>query len=125
MSLDVPTLVRVLNTVSVISWASPAALIILLTLRPETTLILFLFVLSVVATIPLLSRLLRRPQALADILVKTHQQGISMAWRSSGGTNEALIENLSQNGLITTERVKKAMLGVCFLPCTLWPQSFL
>jgi len=119
MSLDVPTLVRVLNTVSVISWASPAALIILLTLRPETTLILFLFVLSVVATIPLLSRLLRRPQALADILVKTHQQGISMAWRSSGGTNEALIENLSQNGLITTERVEKAMLGVCFLPRTI------
>lgn len=117
MSLDVPTLVRVLNTVSVISWASPAALIILLTLRPETTLILFLFVLSVVATIPLLSRLLRRPQALADILVKTHQQGISMAWRSSGGTNEALVENLSQNSLITTERVKKAMLGVRMILC--------
>lgn len=36
-----------------------------------------------------------------------------MAWRSSGATNEALIENLSQNGLIHSERVKKAMLGVC------------
>lgn len=35
-----------------------------------------------------------------------------MAWRSSGATNEALIENLAQNGLITSERVKKAMLGV-------------
>lgn len=35
-----------------------------------------------------------------------------MAWRSSGATNEALIENLSQNGLIHSERVKQAMLGV-------------
>ncbi|KAK5715692.1 hypothetical protein LTR17_016761 [Elasticomyces elasticus] len=35
-----------------------------------------------------------------------------MAWRSSGATNEALIENLARNGLIKQERVKKAMLGV-------------
>ncbi|GAB7337366.1 hypothetical protein MBLNU457_g2714t1 [Dothideomycetes sp. NU457] len=35
-----------------------------------------------------------------------------MAWRSSGSSNEALIENLSRNGLITSERVKKAMLSV-------------
>lgn len=35
-----------------------------------------------------------------------------MAWRSSGATNEALIDNLAQNGLITSERVKKAMKGV-------------
>ncbi|KAF2169623.1 hypothetical protein M409DRAFT_64697 [Zasmidium cellare ATCC 36951] len=35
-----------------------------------------------------------------------------MAWRSSGATNEALIGNLSQNGLITSERVKNAMKGV-------------
>ncbi|KAK4497442.1 hypothetical protein PRZ48_011893 [Zasmidium cellare] len=35
-----------------------------------------------------------------------------MAWRSSGATNEALIENLYQNGLITSERVKNAMKGV-------------
>ncbi|TKA68404.1 hypothetical protein B0A55_08743 [Friedmanniomyces simplex] len=35
-----------------------------------------------------------------------------MAWRSSGATNEALIENLSKNGLITQDRVKKAMLSV-------------
>ncbi|KAK5707445.1 hypothetical protein LTR17_020682 [Elasticomyces elasticus] len=35
-----------------------------------------------------------------------------MAWRSSGATNEALIENLARNGLIKQDRVKKAMLGV-------------
>jgi len=35
-----------------------------------------------------------------------------MAWRSSGATNEALVENLARHGLITQERVKKAMLGV-------------
>ncbi|KAK5716734.1 hypothetical protein LTR15_009626 [Elasticomyces elasticus] len=35
-----------------------------------------------------------------------------MAWRSSGATNEALIENLARNGLIKQERVKKAMNGV-------------
>lgn len=35
-----------------------------------------------------------------------------MAWRSSGASNEALIDNLAENGLITSERVKDAMKGV-------------
>lgn len=35
-----------------------------------------------------------------------------MAWRSSGATNEALIENLARHGLITSSRVKQAMQGV-------------
>ncbi|KAF7198195.1 Protein-L-isoaspartate O-methyltransferase [Pseudocercospora fuligena] len=35
-----------------------------------------------------------------------------MAWRSSGSSNEELIEKLAQNGLITSERVKNAMKGV-------------
>ncbi|KAI6795571.1 protein-L-isoaspartate O-methyltransferase-like protein [Hortaea werneckii] len=35
-----------------------------------------------------------------------------MAWRSSGASNQALIENLASNGLITQARVKQAMLGV-------------
>ncbi|KAI7569618.1 protein-L-isoaspartate O-methyltransferase-like protein [Hortaea werneckii] len=35
-----------------------------------------------------------------------------MAWRSSGASNQALIENLASNGLITQGRVKQAMLGV-------------
>jgi protein-L-isoaspartate(D-aspartate) O-methyltransferase len=35
-----------------------------------------------------------------------------MAWRSSGPTNAALIGNLASNGLITTDRVKQAMLAV-------------
>ena len=38
--------------------------------------------------------------------------GLDMAWRSSGATNAALVANLLENGLITTERVKQAMLGV-------------
>ncbi|KAF2096534.1 protein-L-isoaspartate O-methyltransferas-like protein [Rhizodiscina lignyota] len=35
-----------------------------------------------------------------------------MAWHSSGATNMDLIHNLERNGLIESERVKKAMLGV-------------
>ncbi|EME39883.1 hypothetical protein DOTSEDRAFT_137927 [Dothistroma septosporum NZE10] len=35
-----------------------------------------------------------------------------MAWRSSGTTNASLIDNLSANGLITSERVKNAMKAV-------------
>ncbi|KAB8659336.1 hypothetical protein FH972_026225 [Carpinus fangiana] len=33
-----------------------------------------------------------------------------MAWQSSGASNTALIENLKRNGLIVSERVKKAMI---------------
>jgi hypothetical protein len=40
-----------------------------------------------------------------------------MAWRSSGPSNKALIDNLEQNGLIETQRVKDAMLQV--LPTTI------
>ncbi|KAF1825102.1 protein-L-isoaspartate O-methyltransferas-like protein [Dissoconium aciculare CBS 342.82] len=35
-----------------------------------------------------------------------------MAWRSSGATNAALVENMARNGLITSSRVKQAMLRV-------------
>ncbi|KAL2058453.1 hypothetical protein ABVK25_001181 [Lepraria finkii] len=35
-----------------------------------------------------------------------------MAWMSSGSSNAALIKNLASNGLITSERVKNAMLSV-------------
>jgi protein-L-isoaspartate(D-aspartate) O-methyltransferase len=35
-----------------------------------------------------------------------------MAWRSSGATNEQLIENMAANGCIESERVKEAMLKV-------------
>ena len=35
-----------------------------------------------------------------------------MAWRSSGATNTALIQNLTDNGLITSDRVKTAMMSV-------------
>ncbi|KAI9844481.1 MAG: hypothetical protein M1837_005564 [Sclerophora amabilis] len=35
-----------------------------------------------------------------------------MAWRSSGVSNAALINNLASNGLIKSDRVKNAMLGV-------------
>ena len=36
----------------------------------------------------------------------------TMAWMSGGSTNAALIKNLASNGLITSERVKTAMLAV-------------
>ncbi|KAF4556308.1 Protein-L-isoaspartate(D-aspartate) O-methyltransferase-like protein [Elsinoe fawcettii] len=35
-----------------------------------------------------------------------------MAWRCSGSTNSELVQNLYDNGLITSERVKNAMLKV-------------
>ncbi|KAF2033310.1 protein-L-isoaspartate O-methyltransferas-like protein [Setomelanomma holmii] len=35
-----------------------------------------------------------------------------MAWRSSGSSNESLINNLARNGLIESNRVKEAMLKV-------------
>ncbi|MCJ1322387.1 hypothetical protein MMC15_007735 [Xylographa vitiligo] len=35
-----------------------------------------------------------------------------MAWRSSGSSNAALIANLAENGLIKSDRVRKAMLNV-------------
>jgi hypothetical protein len=38
---------------------------------------------------------------------------VDMAWRSSGATNAALVENMARNGLITSSRVKQAMLRVC------------
>lgn len=36
-----------------------------------------------------------------------------MAWRSSGTSNEDLVNQLWKNGLITDERVKEAFLKVC------------
>jgi hypothetical protein len=43
----------------------------------------------------------------------------SMAWRSSGSTNEALIGNLANNGMIKSKEVKEAMLGVSLIHCLL------
>jgi protein-L-isoaspartate(D-aspartate) O-methyltransferase len=37
-------------------------------------------------------------------------RAVSMAWRSSGSSNEALISNLKANGLIESERVQEAMM---------------
>jgi hypothetical protein len=37
---------------------------------------------------------------------------LSMAWRCSGATNSALIENMWKNGLITDPLVKEAFLKV-------------
>lgn len=47
--------------------------------------------------------------------VKSDESDPSMAWRSSGSTNAALIANLASNGLINSDRVKEAMLKVCSL----------
>jgi hypothetical protein len=55
------------------------------------------------------------PVLLVSLIALT----FSMAWRSSGATNAALIANLASNGLITTERVKNAMAGVRSFPIQL------
>jgi protein-L-isoaspartate(D-aspartate) O-methyltransferase len=39
-----------------------------------------------------------------------------MAWRCSGSSNKELVENLFKNGLITSSRVRDAMMRVCPLP---------
>lgn len=43
---------------------------------------------------------------------QTSAQRSIMAWRSSGYSNAALITNLVNNGLISSDRVKHAMLNV-------------
>ncbi|KAL5116785.1 hypothetical protein ACEQ8H_005266 [Pleosporales sp. CAS-2024a] len=47
-----------------------------------------------------------------------------MAWRSSGSTNEALINKLEQNGLIESKRVKEAMLKVLVLGVPMLSNAF-
>jgi hypothetical protein len=64
--------------------------------------------------VPFLTKLSRSVRG-APITVKPTQQihrAFSMAWRCSGESNEALINNLKKNGLIETERVKEAMMKV-------------
>ena len=52
------------------------------------------------------------PISIGNYISRTIQRRLTMAWRSSGASNEALIENLFKNSLITSSRVKQAMLGV-------------
>lgn len=49
---------------------------------------------------------------IGNTLSASARRSTNMAWRSSGATNEALIENLARNGIIRSPRVKQAMLGV-------------
>ena len=51
---------------------------------------------------------------LACIWYQTPPEPAKMAWLSSGSSNAGLINNLARNGLINSERVKNAMLAVCF-----------
>ena len=39
-------------------------------------------------------------------------RAISMAWRSHGSSNDELIEHMTRNGLVNSERVKQAMKSV-------------
>lgn len=54
----------------------------------------------------------------------TSSQQRNMAWRSSGSTNAELINNLFKNGLISTERVRDAMLKVMSLQTLAFPRLF-
>lgn len=49
---------------------------------------------------------------------------LTMAWRSHGATNTALIENLATNKLINAPRVKAAMLSVRTNPPPPTPSSY-
>lgn len=52
------------------------------------------------------------PQATEDLGIANTASGHKMAWRSSGASNADLVANLAENGLINSDRVKQAMLGV-------------
>jgi cell division protein YceG involved in septum cleavage len=43
---------------------------------------------------------------------QTTKRSNTMAWYCSGSSNNELIENLSKEGLIKNERVKRAMMAV-------------
>lgn len=60
-------------------------------------------------------RLLRhwQQQTLPGITFSGSKRYLGMAWRCSGDSNAALIENMSNAGLITDSRVKEAFLKVC------------
>lgn len=69
--------------------------------------------LSLAAAIAALAIILGIRNLLSGCLQGQSAPGIvSMAWQSGGSSNAALVNNLSRNGLITTDRVKAAMLGV-------------
>ena len=52
-------------------------------------------------------------KAIATSRLIPYRRQISMAWLSGGKSNSELINNLYKNGLISSARVKDAMLGVC------------
>jgi protein-L-isoaspartate(D-aspartate) O-methyltransferase len=56
--------------------------------------------------------MLKRHIDTTTLLRKFTRKQFSMAWYCSGTTNTELIENLSKEGLIKNDRVKKAMMGV-------------
>jgi hypothetical protein len=66
--------------------------------------------------LPFLTKLTRTTRGLTLFTKPTYRstqnKAFSMAWRSSGTTNESLIANLERNKLIETDRVKQAMLKV-------------
>lgn len=60
-------------------------------------------------SLDLIARSIRGPLLIASF---RQTRAHSMAWRSSGDSNESLITNLARNGLIKSDRVKEAMLKV-------------
>jgi hypothetical protein len=65
------------------------------------------------STLPFLTKLAARFTRGPSLPIRSAQpRTFTMAWRSSGSSNEALINNLKQNGLIENDRVKEAMLKV-------------
>lgn len=69
------------------------------------------------STLALLSRRPLGPCLALELRNLQYSRTFTMAWRSSGSSNQSLIENLEKNGLIETKRVKDAMLQV--LPTTI------
>jgi hypothetical protein len=76
------------------------------------TKLFFILVLCTLFTLPLLTKLARFTRGPSISFSSVQPRAASMAWRSSGSSNEALINNLKQNGLIESDRVKEAMMRV-------------
>lgn len=91
---------------------SSSALLFESIIIPTNTKLLLICILISPFTLPFLTKLTRIIRGPSTSLQAPSTRSHSMAWRSSGSSNEALITNLERNGLIESDRVKEAMLKV-------------
>ncbi len=77
----------------------------------NTKYLLLAFIVPLV-TLSVLTKLIHSARRATPSYTLQHTRTITMAWRSSGSSNQGLVTNLAQNGLIESDRVREAMLKV-------------